>query len=573
MAETVASLLIKTLHKAGVKRIYGIVGDSLNGVVNEVRRQKTIEWVHVRHEEAAAFAAGADAAMTGELAVCAGSSGPGNLHLINGLFDCHRNMVPVLAIASHIPSGEIGTGYFQETHPERIYADCSYFSEMMTTPEQMPRMVQIAMQTAVARRGVAVVGLPGDLALKTVPEKSLGHGLLQPSATACPAISDLERLADMIAAAKNVTLFCGAGCAGAHDQVVALCERLKAPSVHALRGKEWVEYDNPYDVGMTGLVGFASGYRAMMKADLVILLGTDFPYSNFYPAKAKIAQIDIRPERLGRRTHVDLGISGDVHQALDWLLTHVPERTDRGHLDRSLKHYAKARADLDKHVKGTAGQTPIHPEYLTAKVSEAANDDAIFTADVGEPTLWAARYLKMTEGRRLIGSFNHGSMANAMPQAIGAQVACPDRQVISLSGDGGFTMLMGEILTLRQLSLPVKVVIYNNGLLGFVDLEMKASGFTPFGTDLDNPDFAKMAEAIGMFGIRIEDPTDVEEGIAKAFAHDGPAIVDVVTNPNELAMPPKLDLRQALSFSAYAGRAIIDGRGKEIIELVDSNLR
>lgn len=573
MSETVASMLVRILAEAGVKRIYGIVGDSLNGVVDAVRRDGTIDWVHVRHEEAAAFAAGADAAVTGELAVCAGSSGPGNLHLVNGLFDCQRNMVPVLAIASHIPSGEIGTGYFQETHPDRIYADCSHFSEMMTTPDQMPRMLQIAMQTAVARRGVAVVGLPGDLAVKPVPEKRLGHSLLQPSITACPAVADLERLAEMIGAATNITVFAGAGCAGAHDEVVALCERLKAPCVHTLRGKEWIEYDNPFDVGMTGLVGFASGYRAMMKADLIVLLGTDFPYSSFYPANAKIAQIDTRPERLGRRTHVDLGIAGDVRQALDWLLANLPERTQRDHLDASLKHYAAARADLDKHVKGTAGRTPIHPEYLTAKISEAAADDAIFTADVGEPTLWAARYLKMTEGRRLIGSFTHGSMANAMPQAIGAQLAAPGRQVVSLSGDGGFTMLMGEILTLRQLKIPIKVVIYNNGLLGFVDLEMKASGYPPFGTELDNPDFAKMAQAIGLYGVRVEDPADVEAALADAFTHDGPAVVDVLTNPNELAMPPKLTLRQALGFSAYATRAIIDGRGKEIIELVDSNLR
>ena len=568
---TLAQLLATTLEQAGVKRIWGLTGDSLNGLTEALRTMDSIEWMHVRHEEVAAFAAGADAAVTGELAVCAGSCGPGNLHLINGLFDCHRNHVPVLAIAAQIPSSEVGLNYFQETHPQELFKECSHFVELVSNPAQMPHVLHRAMRSAILNRGVAVVVIPGDVALQEVDDAfKPWPALAQPRIL--PAPHDLDRLVELLSQSKAVTLMCGAGCAGAHDQVVALADALGAPVVHALRGKEHVEWDNPFDVGMTGLIGFSSGYHAMLNCDTLVMLGTDFPYRQFYPTDATIIQIDHDPQALGRRTALDLGIVADVSETLAALLPRLPYRADRSFLESSLKHYAKARQGLDDLAQPSAPGRPIHPQYLTRLLSELADEDAIFTADVGTPTVWAARYLKMNGQRRLLGSFNHGSMANAMPQAIGAQASFPDRQVISLSGDGGFSMLMGDFISLAQLRLPVKIIVYDNASLGFVAMEMKSSGLLDTGTDLHNPDFAAMANAMGILGIRVEASEDLDAALRRALAHDGPVLVDMVTATQELAMPPTIKLEQAKGFSLYMLKAVMSGRGDEVIELARTNL-
>lgn len=565
-----AQQLATTLEQAGIKRIWGLTGDSLNGLTDALRTMDSIEWMHVRHEEVAAFAAGAEAAATGELTVCAGSCGPGNLHLINGLFDCHRNHVPVLAIAAQIPSSEIGLNYFQETHPQELFKECSHFIELVTNPEQMPHVLHRAMRSAILNRGVAVVVIPGDVSLLEVEDKLKPWPALHAPRT-LPAEQDLQRLSQMLESSKKVTLLCGSGCAGAHDQVVALADTLGAPVVHALRGKEHVEWDNPFDVGMTGLIGFSSGYHAMLDCDTLIMLGTDFPYRQFYPTDAKIIQVDRNPQALGRRATLDLGITADVGETIDALLPRLTRKTDRSFLDTSLKHYEKARQGLDDLAQPSKANRPIHPQYVARLLSELANEDAIFTADVGSPTVWAARYLKMNGKRRLIGSFNHGSMANAMPQAIGAQAAFPGRQVISMSGDGGFAMLMGDFISLAQLKLPVKVIVFDNSSLGFVAMEMKAAGYLDAGTELKNPDFAAMSNAMGILGIRVEQSEDLEPALRRALAHDGPVLVDVVTATQELVMPPSIKLEQAKGFSLYMLKAVMSGRGDEVIELARTN--
>jgi len=576
MAKTLAEQFVEILAAAGVKRVYGLVGDSLNGLTDAIRRQGKIEWIHVRHEEVAAFAAGAEAHLTGELAVCAGSCGPGNLHLINGLFDCHRSRVPVLAIAAHIPSPEIGSGFFQETHPENLFRECSHYCELVSATTQMPRILETAIRAARAKGGVSVLVLPGDVALQpaAAAPATKFEGLLPSAPVVAPAPDDLERLAALLNEGKRVTILCGSGCAGAHDELLSLGERLQAPMVHALRGKEHVEWDNPYDVGMTGLIGFSSGYYAMCDCDVLLMLGTDFPYRQFYPdgTKVRIAQVDLRGENIGRRVPVDVGVVGDVRATLAALSPLIDQKTDGTHLAKARDHYAKARESLDDLAVGTPGKRPIHPQQVAKAISDRAAEDAIFTCDVGLPTVWAARYLAMNGKRRLVGSFWHGSMANAMAQGIGAQAAFPGRQVISLSGDGGFAMLMGDLLTLTQQRLPVKVVVFNNGTLGFVELEQKSTGFLDFGTELQNPNFAAMAEAVGIRGIRLEDPSEVEEGIAAAFAHDGPVLVDAVVNRTELAMPPSVTLDMAKGFTLYMVKAVLSGRADEVYDLAKTNL-
>jgi pyruvate dehydrogenase (quinone) len=570
----VAEMIIKTLEEVGVERVYGVVGDSLNGITEAIRSRGTIDWVHMRHEEAGAFAAGAEAHLTGKLAVCAGSCGPGNLHLINGLYDCHRSGVPVLAIAAHIPSIEIGSSYFQETKPQHLFAECSHYCELISSSDQMPRTLELAIRAAVGRGGVSVIVLPGDVALQDAPTEEITSraGLLPAPALSRPQDSELDYLAQMLNESERITMLCGRGCAGAHTLLLQLAETLKAPIVHALGGKEHVEYDNPYDVGMTGLIGFSSGYHAMLNCDALLMLGTDFPYRQFYPTKARIIQVDRRPEHLGRRCKLDLGLVGDVSATIDALLPRLTARQDHSHLDECRANYREARRGLDDLAVGHPGRKPIHPQYLAKIISEAAAQDAIFTADVGTPTIWAARYLSMNGRRRLIGSWAHGSMANALPQAIGAQAAYPARQVVSLSGDGGFAMLMGDFLTLSQEELPVKVIVFNNGTLGFVELEMKAAGYLETGVELRNPDFAAVARAAGVHAIRVEDPGDLNSAAAEILQHKGPALLDVVVNRQELAMPPKATAEQIKGFSLYVLKAVMNGRGDEIIDLARTNL-
>jgi len=576
MAKTVADQFADTLAAAGVKRIYGIVGDSLNGLTDAIRRQGKIEWVHVRNEEVAAFASGGEAHLTGELVVCAGSCGPGNLHLINGLFDCHRSRVPVLGIAAQIPSSEIGSGYFQETHPQELFRECSHYCELVSGANQMPRVLEVAIRQAVGKRGVSVVVIPGDVLLQSAVDAPAPKpdGLLPRQPVVVPAKSDLDRLAALLNGDAGVTILCGSGCAGAHAELLALGERLKAPMVHALRGKEHVEWDNPYNVGMTGLIGFSSGYYAMLDCDVLLMLGTDFPYRQFYPhgSGVKIAQLDLRPENIGRRASVDLGVVGDVKATLTALVPLLQQKADGRRLEQARAHYAKARRALDELAVGAAGKHLIHPQQIAKAISDQASVDAVFTCDVGLPTVWAARYLAMNGKRRLLGSFFHGSMANAMAQAIGAQSSFPNRQVISLSGDGGFSMLMGDFLSLVQLDLPVKVVVFNNGALGFIELEQKSTGFLDFGTEFKNPNFAAMAEAVGIRGIRLERPDDVNDGLAAALAHKGPVLVDAVVNRQELAMPPAVTTEMAKGFTLFMVKAVMSGRGDEVIDLARSNL-
>ena len=573
MSGRIADLLVETLKTAGVRRIYGVAGDSLNGITDALRADGSIDWIHTRHEEAAAFAAGAEAQLTGNLAVCAGSCGPGNLHLINGLFDCHRSRAPVLAIAAQIPSSEIGRGYFQETQPQNLFQECSAYCELITSPGQLPGVFETAIRVAAGERDVSVIVLPGDVALSQAP----AHAGVSPSLLPSPPLMrpqerELDTLAAMLNENLRITLLCGRGCLGAHDELMKLAEALKSPIVHALGGKEAVEYDNPYDVGMTGLIGFASGYHAMLNCDLLLMLGTDFPYRQFYPSEAKIAQVDLRLANLGRRCRLDLGLVGDVSDTIEALLPRLKPKSDRHHLERCLSNYRQARAGLDELAVGHPGRKPIHPQFLASKISELAADDAVFTFDVGTPTIWAARYLKMNGKRRLLGSLAHGSMANAMPQAIGAQAAFPNRQVVSMSGDGGFAMLMGDFLTLLQHKLPVKLVVFNNGTLGFVELEMKAAGFLDTDVALTNPDFAAMANAAGVFAIRVEDPANLEDAMQQAFAHPGPALLDVVTARQELAMPPATTLAEAKGFSLWLLKAVLDGRATEVIDLARTNL-
>jgi pyruvate dehydrogenase (quinone) len=568
----VAEIIIETLVAAGVKRIYGVVGDSLNGLLEEIRKRKDIEWIGTRHEETAAFAAGAEAHVTGELAVCAGSCGPGNMHLINGLYDCHRSRVPVLAIAAHIPSKEIGSSYFQETHPDQLFRDCSDYCELISQTSQVPRVLEIAIQTALTKKGVAVVAIPGDIALQPTAYRKPSAIVKPARPVICPAPSEIKQLADLLNQKGTITILGGAGCAGAHAELMAVAGKLKSPMVSALRGREHIQYDNPFDVGLTGLIGFSSGYHAIKDADTLLMLGTDFPYTQFYPEKATVIQVDLRGEHLGRRTRLDLGLIGDVKATLTALLPLLEQKEDDAHLNKFVQHYQDVRKGLDELAVGHPGRKPMHPQYVAKIVNEVAADDAIFSCDVGTPTVWAARYLTMNGKRRLLGSFNHGSMANAMPQAIGVQSVFPGRQVVTFSGDGGLSMLLGDLLSLHQHKLPVKIIVFSNSVLGFVELEMKAAGILGSGTKLVNPDFAALAQSAGLFGVRVEDPAELKAAVTAAFQHDGPALVEAVVNPTELSMPPTINLEQAIGFNVWAVKAVLNGRGDEVIDLAVTNL-
>ncbi len=572
--QTVAEQFVDVLVRAGVQRLYGVVGDSLNPVVDAVRRNRSLEWVHVRHEETAAFAAGAEAQLTGRLAACAGSCGPGNLHLINGLFDAHRSMAPVLALASHIPSSEIGTTYFQETHPDRLFQECSHYSELIADARQMPRVLQTAIQHAVGRGGVSVVALPGDVAAEPAPQRSIEHALVTRRPTVRPSDAEIDELTRLVDGARRVTLFCGSGTEFAHDEVMAFAERVKSPVGHALRGKEFIQYDNPFDVGMSGLLGYGAAYEAMHECDLLILLGTDFPYNAFLPDDVTIVQVDTRPEHLGRRSTLDLAVWGDVAETLRCLTAKVREKKDRRFLDRMLKKHSDALEGVVRaYTRKVDRHVPIHPEYVASVLDELAADDAVFTVDTGMCNVWAARYLTPNGRRRVIGSFSHGSMANALPQAIGAQFLDRRRQVVAMSGDGGFSMLMGDFLTLVQYDLPVKVVLFDNSSLGMVELEMMVEGLPAYGTALRNPDFAAVARACGAFGVRVERPKELPGALKDALRHKGPALVDVVTDPHALSMPPKITGEQVSGFALSMGRTVLDGGVGKMVQLARSNLR
>lgn len=573
---TVSEYLVDRLATVGAKRVYGIIGDSLNPITDAIRRDGRLDWIHVRHEEAGAFAAGAEAQVTGELAVCAGSSGPGNLHLINGLYDAHASRVPVLAIASDIPSTERGSEYHQETSPERLYSECSDWCAVAGSAEAFPRLLHMALQSAFANQSVSVIVLPGDVAAETLGNDGWPSHVATTPPVIRPAEPELNRLAELIDASDRPVIFCGIGASDATESVIELAERIGAPIGYSFRGKDHYGDDNPFDVGMTGLLGFGAAYDAMHDCDLLVLAGTDFPYRDFLPVDTKTVQIDIRGERLGRRTPLELGLVADVGEAVRAVLPLVAEKPDRSFLEKQLKRHSREVEKLRGYIDHVASQHPIHPEYVAAVLDEQANDDAVITVDTGMTTVWGARYLHGSRGptgRRILGSFRHGSMANALPQAIGAQLTDPDRQVIAMCGDGGLTMLLGELLTVVQEELPVKVVVFNNGVLGMVRLEMLVAGLVDTESELHNPNFAHVAENCGMHGILVEDRDSVSAGIEELLAHDGPALCDVRTDPDALSMPPKISFDQAQGFARSMVKKTLTGHIDEVVSTAKSNLR
>ena len=577
MAKELATQLIEQLQAAGVQRIYGIVGDSLNPIVDAVRKtggsqQGGIDWIHVRHEEAAAFAAAAEAQLTGKLAVCAGSCGPGNLHLINGLYDANRSGAPVLAIASHIPSKQIGSGFFQETHPDRIFNECAVYSELISTAEQSPRVVHSAIQHAVALGGVAVVTLPGDIAGVEAAGGTPMPATFRP-ATLTPAAESVLELADAINAAGKVAIFAGAGTQGAHDEVIALAELIGAPIGHTLRGKDFMQYDNPYDIGMTGLLGYGAAAEGIEDADLLILLGTDFPYDQFLP-DTRTAQVDRAAHKLGRRTDVDIAVHGDVLPTLKALMPLLAPKKSRRFLNQMLKkHDRLMNKAVGAYTRKVEKKQPIHPEYAASLLDQVAAEDAIFTADTGMCNVWTARYINPLGTRRLIGSFLHGSMANALPHAIGAQLAFPGRQVISVSGDGGLSMLLGELITAAAYKLPVNVVVFNNSTLGMVKLEMLVDGLPDFGVDVPDANYAAVAQALGFHAVRVTDPTQIEAAYREAFAHPGPSLVELITDPKALSIPPKISGSQVIGFATAMSKVVLNRGAGEAVSMARSNLR
>ena len=574
MSGNFARQLVDTLAAQGVRRIFGLVGDSLNPVVDAVRQSDDIEWIHVHNEESAAFAAGAESLVTGDLAVCAASCGPGNTHLIQGLYDAHRNGAKVLAIASHIPSQMIGSSFFQETHPEQIFQECSGYCEMVNSAEQGAKILHNAIQSTMAGNGVSVLVMPGDLA----SEDAADMPTLKSTVTAArgvvkPEKSQVDDLARAINDAESVTFMVGAGAAGARDEVLELAARIKAPVGHALGGKEIIEYDNPFDVGMSGLLGYGGLQKAMDDADLFIMIGTDFPYSDFLPT-ANVAQIDADASHIGRRTTVTHPVHGDVGETIRAVLPLVTEKTDSSFLDKMLRHHERELTKVvEAYTHGVEDRTPIHPEFAARVLDELAADDAVFTVDTGMCNVWAARYVTPNGRRRVLGSWRHGTMANALPHAIGAQAADPTRQVISMSGDGGLAMLLGELLTVRRSGLPVKTIVFNNSSLGMVKLEMLVEGMPDYGTDHDDVDYAAVAAAMGMRSVRITDPKRLSEQLAVALAYDGPVLVDVVTDPDALSMPPEISLEQVAGFAKASVRTVLDGGVGKMIDMARANLR
>lgn len=573
MAKKIAEQLIDTLVKSGVERIYAVTGDSLNEVNEAVRKNDQIKWIHVRHEETGAYAAAAEAQLTGRPGCCAGSSGPGHVHLINGLYDAHRSGASVIAIASTIPTGEFGTEYFQETNTIKLFNDCSYYNEIATTPKQFPRMLQSAIQTAVTRKGVSVIGLPGDLAKASAVAVDSSVRNYPAPPEVCPSEEDLAQLADLLNKHTRITLFCDIGCRGAHEEVIALSEKLNAPVVYTFKGKMEVQYENPYEVGMTGLLGMPSGYYSMHEAEVLLMLGTDFPYSAFLPDDIKIAQIDIKPERLGRRAKVDIGLCGDVKLSIQSLLRMLNPKTDDSFLLKQLKRYEGVKKDLAAYTEDKGDVNKIHPEYVMSEIDKLSSDDAVFTVDTGMTCVWGARYLQATGKRHMLGSFNHGSMANALPQAIGAALAYPDRQVVALCGDGGLSMTLGDLETVVQYKLPIKIIVFNNRSLGMVKLEMEVEGLPDWQTNMLNPDFAQVAEAMGMTGFNVSDPEEVLTTLLNAFELDGPVLVNIMTDPNALAMPPKIEFGQMVGFAQSMYKLLINGRSQEVIDTINSNFK
>lgn len=574
MAKTYAQQLVETLEKNGVKRIYGVVGDSLNPIVDAVKHS-SINWIHVRNEEAGAFAAGAESEISGTLAVCAGSCGPGNLHLLQGLYDAHRNGAQVLALASHIPSDVIGSHYFQETHPEQLFAECSGYCEMVNSARQGATILHHAIQSTKAGRGVSVLVIPGNISADPAEDSpALGSAISSVKPQLLPVPEQLDALATAINESEKITIFGGAGCRAAREEVLALAQKIKAPIGHAFGGKEFLHYDNPFDVGMSGLLGYGACTEAFNEADLLILLGTDFPYTEFLPRKTRTAQVDIKGENIGRRTAVDIPVHADVAAAISTLLPKITEKTNRHFLDKMLVKQEKNLTHvIEAYTSQRAQRTPIHPEFLTDILDSVADDDAVFTGDTGMCNVWQARYINPNGRRKLLASFRHGTMANALPQAIGAHYANPKRQVVAMCGDGGLGMLLGELLTIKLHDLPLKIVVYNNSSLGMVKLEMLVEGIPDYETDHEHVNYAQIAAAMGIKAFRVDRPQDIEHTLREAFSYPGPVLVDVVTDPNALSIPPEISLEQVTGFSKAAIATVLEGGVGKMVTLARSNVR
>lgn len=572
MEKKVADQLVEILVDAGIKRIYAVTGDSLNELNRAIKKNGKIQWIHVRNEEAGAFAAAAEAELEG-IACCAGSSGPGHVHLINGLYEANRANVPVIAIASTCGTREFGTDYFQETNVTKLFDDCSVYNQIATLPEQAPRMLQRAIQNAISKKGVAVFGLPGDLESKPAEDILSSLKVYQNEPILRPSDKELQELADVLNEHDKVTIYCGIGASKAHKDLVKLAGKLKAPVGYSFRGKMGIQYDNPYEVGMTGLLGLPSAFQSMHEADVVLLLGTDFPYANFMPSNKKIIQIDERADRLGRRAKVDMGFCGKIEDTLSVLLPLIEEKQDDSFLKKQLKKYDKVKEDLDVYVKDPGKENLIHPEYVASVINNLAAKDAIFTVDTGMCCVWGARYIHATGERKMLGSFSHGTMANAMPMSIGSSLSHPDKQIIAFCGDGGISMLLGDLATIYQYKLPVKLFVFNNRSLGMVKLEMEVDGIPDNETDMVNPDFAMIAMAMGFKGINVNKPEEVEGAVKEAFSTEGPVLVNVMTDPNSLALPPKIEWSQIKGMTTSMTKMMLGGNIKEVVDTIQSNIK
>jgi pyruvate dehydrogenase (quinone) len=572
MSKKVADQIVEMLVENNVKRIYAVTGDSLNELNDAVRRNGKIKWIHVRHEEAGAYAAAAEAELEG-LACCAGSSGPGHVHLINGLYEAHRSGVPVIAIASTINTPEFGTDYFQSTNTIRLFDDCSCYNQVATTAVQAPRMLQTAIQHAIHNKGVAVFGLPGDVSAMTAEESPTAMHNYRNQVVMRPVDAELEKLASILNQHSKISIYCGIGASEAHDEIIALATLLKAPVGYSFRGKMGIQYDNPYEVGMTGLLGLPSAFHSMHESDVVLLLGTDFPYTPFMPVKNKIIQVDEKPERLGRRAKLELGLCGKIKDTIEVLLPLVKAKEDDSFLKAQLHFYDKVKEHLKIYVEDNGGENKISPEFVASTINDLATDDAIFTVDTGMCCVWGARYIQATGKRIMLGSFNHGSMANAMPMAIGASLTYPGRQVVALCGDGGLSMLLGDLATIHQYRLPIKLIVFNNRALGMVKLEMEVAGLPDNETDMVNPDFALIAQAMGFKGITVHQPSGVRAALSQALAEDGPVLVNIMTNPASLAMPPEVEWKQVKGYALSMSKLILGGRMDEVLDTVKSNYK
>lgn len=572
MGKNVAHQIVELLEKANIKRVYAVTGDSLNFFNIAVKQSDKIDWVHVRHEEVGAYAATAESELAG-IGCCAGSSGPGHVHLINGVYEAHKSRTPLLVIASTIPTIEFGTDYFQETNTIKLFDDCSCYNQMITRPEQVPRMVHTAIQNAIFKKDVAVIGLPGDIAEMDAVDDNYTNNFFFNKPIIIPNKNELQHAAQLINEAKKITLFCGIGASEANAEVVELSKHLNAPVGYSFKGKMSIQPNNPNEVGMTGLLGQPSAYHAMHKSDLIFLIGTDFPYKDFIPTDKKIIQLDAEGSKLGRRAKIDLGLVGNAKETIHELLPLINQKEDRDFLDSQLELYKKVLENKMIYVHEKGKENAIQPEYAAYLLDELATKDAIFTVDTGMCCVWGARYITGTGDRKMLGSFNHGSMANAMPQAIGAQNIYPDRQVIAMCGDGGLSMLLGDLATIKQYKLPIKIIVFNNRTLGMVKLEMEVAGLPDNETNMENPDFAMIGKAMGIESENIHNPDDLPDAIGRAFSHNGPYLLSVFTNPNALAMPPKVDIDQMLGMTKSMAKLMLGGKMDEVMDTIKSNYK